>query len=140
MGVSPLVLRKALNITKGGAILAERLEVADTSASRRRGLLGRAALRPGEGLYLTPCEWLHTFGMQFSIDIAFLDSSGRVLAVHHSLRPRRLSRLVWRACGALELPTGVLRATSTERGDVVHLLNAQADECSLTRAASAPSV
>ena len=113
---------RAVNVTKGSVVLADRLELADTSASRRRGLLGRAELKPGEGLYLTPCEWLHTFGMRFKIDVAFLSSTGRVLAVHHALKPNRVSKLVFRAGGALELPAGVLHATSTERGDVIQVL------------------
>jgi len=104
-------------------MLADQLELADTSASRRKGLLGRSELKSGEGLYLTPCEWLHTFGMRFEIDVAFLSSTGQVLAVHHALKPNRLSRLVLRAYGALELPAGILRATSTERGDIIQILN-----------------
>jgi hypothetical protein len=104
-------------------VLAPNVVVADTSSARRRGLLGRDRLNQGEGLYLTPCEWLHTFGMRFSIDVAFLSASGMVLVVYHGLRPNRLSWPVWRAGGALELPSGTLRATHTARGDTVQLLH-----------------
>jgi hypothetical protein len=113
---------QAINISRGN-VIAQHVTWADTSALRRRGLLGRRDLRSGEGIYLTPCEWLHTFGMQFPIDVAFISKSGRVLAVHHGLKPYRLSKLVVRAEGALELAAGTLHATGTEVGDTVRFLN-----------------
>jgi hypothetical protein len=112
---------RAVNVTRN-AVVAERLEWAGTSGTRRRGLLGRESFEKGEGLYLAPCQWVHMFGMRFAIDVAFLARDGRVLAVHHGLRPGRISKLVWRADGALELPEGSLAATGTRVGDVVDLV------------------
>jgi uncharacterized membrane protein (UPF0127 family) len=108
----------AVNETRG-AVLASRLEWAGTSAARRRGLLGRDALPAGDGLYLVPCPWIHTFGMRFAIDVAFLARDGRVLALRRGLRPNRLSTPVLAAAGVLELPEGTLAATGTREGDVV---------------------
>lgn len=110
----------ALNETRG-AMLAERIEWAGTSETRRRGLLGRDALEIGTGLYLVPCPWIHTFGMRFPIDVAFLAADGRVLGIHEALRPNRLSRFVLGAEGVLELPEGTLARTGTRRGDVVRI-------------------
>lgn len=108
--------------TRTGLVLADRVTWAGTSEERRRGLLGRDELAPSEGIYLVPCQWIHMFGMRFAIDVAFLDSGGRVLAVHHRLSPNRLSRLVWRAEGALEVAAGQLGATHTRVGDVIELV------------------
>ncbi len=77
---------------------------------------------PDEGIYLVPCEGVHTFGMKFPIDVAFLDSKGTVLAVHHGLKPWRISKLLFRARGVLELAAGRLRQTETEIGDVLEFL------------------
>lgn len=109
----------AVNTTKDEKILARRVEWAGTSARRRRGLLGRRSLDPDEGIYLVPCKWIHMFGMKFPIDVAFLSSDGRVVSIHHSLRPNRLSRPAVRAEGALELAAGRLSETGTEIGDVI---------------------
>lgn len=111
------------NATRSTTV-ATRVEWAGDSDSRRRGLLGRDSLQPEEGLYLVPCQWIHMFGMRFAIDVAFLSSSGRVLALHRELRPWRLSRPVLRAEGALELAAGTLRRTNTSVGDVLKLLPA----------------
>ena len=111
---------RARNETRG-SVHAENVEWAGTSESRRQGLLGRSSMDVGEGIYLVPCKWIHMFGMKFPIDVAFLNSSGRILAVHHSLSPNRLSRPVLRAEGALELPATTLRKTGTRVGDQVLL-------------------
>ena len=92
--------------------------------AKRRGLLGRTHLDMREGMYLVPCQWIHMFGMRFPIDVAFLDREGRVLCVHHALQPNRLSRLVLRAEGVLELAAGALRTSGTQVGDVVELQDA----------------
>ena len=113
--------KQAVNYTKAGTVLAGRVELAETSAQRRKGLLGRSQMDSEEGLYIAPCEWVHTFGMRFPIDVAFLASDGRVLTVHHGLKPNRLSKISFRAAGVLELAAGRLRATHTTRGDVIIL-------------------
>lgn len=108
----------AFNVTRGVTVAA-RVLWAGTSETRRRGLLGREVLERDEGAYIVPTQWIHMFGMRFPIDVAFLSGDGRVLFIHHELRPNRLSRPVWRAEGALEVAAGVLRETGTVVGDVV---------------------
>lgn len=138
MSIHPVTKCLAINLSKGSVVMAENVDLADSSEARRRGLLGRSGLEPGGGLYLTPCEWLHTFGMRFCIDVAFLSSSGQVLAVHHGLKPNRLSKLSWRAAGALELPEGTLWSTRTECGDVVQLLHRESHKPLMTGRTARP--
>lgn len=118
---------QAVNVSKGGTIVARRVEWAGTSAQRRRGLLGRSELDPEEGIYLGPCQWIHTFRMKFPIDVAFLARDGRVLAVHHNLKANRLSKIVLRAQGVLELSAGRLRATDTDVGDILQFREVDAN-------------
>ena len=109
---------RAVNVSRGLTI-ATRVVWAGTSETRRRGLLGRSTIEPSEGLYIVPTQWIHMFGMRFPIDVAFLAPDGRVLFIHHQLKANRLSRLVLRAEGALELAAGTLHATQTEVGDII---------------------
>src|SRR4051794_22793078 len=90
---------------EAGRIVCERCQLADGPVSRARGLLGRSALAPGEGLLLRPAFSVHTFFMRFSIDIVFLDRSGEVVAVAESVRPWRTATR-FRARAVLELPAG----------------------------------
>ena len=107
---------RARNVTRE-TIVAERVEVADTSETRKRGLLGRTGLEAGAGIWLVPCEWVHMFGMKFAIDIVVLDKNNVVVGVQEGLKPGRFGKLFWRAHSTLELPAGTIRASGTVKGD-----------------------
>jgi uncharacterized membrane protein (UPF0127 family) len=100
-----------------GATLAARVHLADTPRSRRIGLLKHKALPAGEGLWIFPTQAIHTFGMRFPIDVAFLDRSLRVKRIYHQLQPYRLTSLIWGAQSVLELASGSLAGTGTAVGD-----------------------
>ncbi len=102
-----------------GTVPGERVEVADTPRARSRGLLGSGGWEGRDGLLLVPCRNVHTFGMRYPIDLAFLDREGRVLRVVSGLRPGRLGPLALKARSALELPAGRLEETFTEPGDLL---------------------
>jgi hypothetical protein len=97
-------------------VLAEAVEVADTSRKRRRGLLKRDSLAAGQGLWISPCEAIHTIGMRFAIDVLFLDRSRKVMKIRKEMRPGRLA-VCLRAHSVLELPAGASEATQTVAGD-----------------------
>ena len=96
--------------------LAHRSELASHGKTRRKGLLGRAGLADGEGLWILPCEAVHTFGMKFAIDLVYLDRRHKVLKTRSAVGPGRISGCL-RAHSVLELPPGTIAASSTEPGD-----------------------
>ena len=96
--------------------LASSLEVADRGPTRAKGLLGRKSLDPGGGMWIIPCESVHTFGMQFPIDLVYLDRLHRVKKVRSSVPPWRVSACL-SAHSILELPAGTILKTHTEYGD-----------------------
>lgn len=97
-------------------MLATRADVADTSAKRRTGLLKHTRLEPGEGLWIAPCESVHTFFMKFDIDLVYLDKRKKVRKVRHAVRPWRMS-LCLSAHSVLELPAGTVAQSGTKWGD-----------------------
>jgi uncharacterized protein len=99
-----------------GTLLADRADVADTSASRNRGLLKHERLEPGEGLWIVPCEAVHTFFMKFPIDLVYLDKQKVVKKVRHAVPAWRLSGCLT-ARSVLELPAGTAEQTGTRPGD-----------------------
>lgn len=101
-------------------VLADKLEVAGAGKTRRKGLLGRMGLEPGGGLWIVPCESVHTFFMRFPIDLVYLDRKNRVRKVRHAVGAWRLSAC-FTAHSVLELPAGAVRESRTERGDVVEM-------------------
>ena len=99
-----------------GGLIASAVEIADTRARRRRGLLGRDRLDPCAALVLTPCFAIHTLSMQFAIDALFLDRSGVVVRMVTNLEPGRIA-LARRSHSVVELAAGVLASRDLAVGD-----------------------
>ena len=109
-----------LNRTRGTTV-ASSVDLADTPKARRMGLLRHEALKPGEGLWIYPTQAIHTFGMKYPIDVAFLDRRLRIKRIYHQLAPSRLTKFVWGAKSVLELPSGSLAKTRTTVGDELQI-------------------
>jgi len=102
-------------------VVATQVRLAGASRERRLGLSRHAHLRLEDGLFLTPCEAIHTCGMRFAIDVLFLTRNGKVCGLRHGLRPWRIAAS-WRAHSTLELAAGVIRQSATEMGDLLEFL------------------
>jgi len=101
-----------------GTLLADRADIANTSVKRKIGLLRHSKLDPGEGLWITPCEGVHTIGMKFPIDVLFLSKKRKVLKIRAAM-PRWRMSMCLTAHSVLELPSGTAAATETVRGDLL---------------------
>jgi uncharacterized membrane protein (UPF0127 family) len=92
------------------------------------GLMGRATLPAGDGLWLPGSNGIHMMFMRFPIDAVFVgkpDGTGlrRVVSVHRRLRP--WTGVVWwvrGGHGVLELPAGTIDASGTEVGDQIEMV------------------
>ena len=93
-------------------------EVADDHPARRRGLLGRDALEGA--LVLRPCRWVHTIGMHFPIDVAYLDADGTVIKTIH-MRRHRIGIPVWHSRLVIEAQAGAFARWGLHVGDVVEV-------------------
>ena len=87
----------------GGLCLVAQVPFASGWWDRARGLLGRPPLKSGQGLLISPCRSIHTFGMRYPIDVVFLDATGTVSKVVPNLQPARFCGSMT-ASDALELP------------------------------------
>jgi hypothetical protein len=108
---------RVTNLTRQ-TVLANSIVLADCGESRRKGLLGRAGLSPDEGLWIVPCEAVHTFWMRFSIDLVYLDRRLKVRKTRSGVRPWKLSAC-FSAHSVLELASGTIRETQTRPGDTL---------------------
>jgi hypothetical protein len=107
------------NLTKTTQ-LADRADIADTSATRNRGLLKHTGLAEGEGLWIVPCEGVHSFFMKFAIDVVFLNKKRQVTKLRPNMVKNRIA-LSMRAHSTLELPVGMIAKSQTAVGDQLEL-------------------
>ena len=111
---------KITNLSRGTVVL-DRAVVAATIFTRMKGLLGRASLSPGEGLLLKPANSIHTIGMKFAIDIAFVDRRGIVRRIIEAMPPGRLSPLIFGSACVIEAAAGEFKKSGTVAGDRLHI-------------------
>ncbi len=104
-------------VTDDARVLASA-EVADSRAARRRGLLRREHL--DGAIVLRPCRWVHTLGMRFPLDVAFLDTDGSVVKTMH-MRRNRVGVPVWHARTVVEAEAGAFARWGLRVGDVVEI-------------------
>lgn len=79
----------------------ERVAVLSGFFERLRGLTNPAVCDSASYAVLVSCRDVHTFGMVFPLDIAFVDHAGVVVDVHRNVAPSRRLRCR-RACLTLE--------------------------------------
>jgi uncharacterized protein len=114
------LIYQARNLTRG-VLIGSDIRTAETSAERRTGLLKHARLDEGSGLWIVPCEAVHTFFMKFAIDLIYLDRKRRVRGTVRALRPWRMS-ICLPAHSVIELPPGTIDRTNTQKGDYLELI------------------
>jgi uncharacterized membrane protein (UPF0127 family) len=106
----------ATNATRG-VVVAASARVAKNAWTRLVGLLRDTELAEGDGLWIVPCNSIHSFGMRFDFDAVFLDRELRVVHLMTEMKPWRISRIVLAARSVLEVPAGMILKTGTEVGD-----------------------
>ena len=106
------------------------IRIASTWPDRIKGLLG--ANPSAEILLLTPCRSIHTFGMGFPIDVAFIDREGVVLRAKRSVPSCRMLKQA-DAYAVLER-CSLPRARWFQRGDRIGIDAFLSSAGSITRA------
>ncbi|MDW3217701.1 MAG: DUF192 domain-containing protein [Acidimicrobiales bacterium] len=82
------------------------LEMAETRAERRRGLLGREGIEGA--MLLRPARSVHTIGMRFAIDVAHLDADMVVISLV-TMVPWRVGRWRRHAHQVIEADAGAMQ-------------------------------
>jgi uncharacterized membrane protein (UPF0127 family) len=81
------------------------------------GLLRHQKLEPGEGLWIIPCNSIHSVGMKFIFDAVFVSKGGDVVGLRENVAKGRLLAPIWKAHSVLELRAGAIEAGGIQIGD-----------------------
>ena len=100
-------------LVSNGTVLASGCLLAESHADRGKGLLGRTGVEGA--IVLERTRWVHTIGMRFAIDVAYLDADGIVMQIVRMPPPshrrvRCAKPHVW------SRPSRRLRAVGSARG------------------------
>ncbi len=94
------------------------VNVATSRQAKRIGL--KAHPDASIPLIIESCRWVHTFGMRFPIDVAFLDAENSVVALRE-MKPNRLGMPVRRAVRVVETEPGAFHHWGLKIGDVIDI-------------------
>lgn len=104
-------------LVRDGAVLAS-LEIPVGRKARARGLLGRDGVEGA--MLLRPARSVHSFGMRFELDVAFVDANDTVIRTLR-LHRHRVTFPVWRAVYALEAEAGAFGHWELKIGDQLEI-------------------
>ena len=88
----------------------------ESVTERTKGLLGSETLPRNEGLWISPCNSVHSFGMGYSLDIIYLNSDLQIRSIRKEMKPARLSLDLF-SKSVLELGAGVADQLGLIAGD-----------------------
>ena len=111
-------------IVSGSRVLASA-ELANDQRSRRKGLLGQTSF--AGALIIEPCNWVHTIGMKFAIDVAFISRDGNVIKTQRMQR-NRLGLPVFGAAYVVEAESGAFARWGLHVGDVIEFRGQQPED------------
>jgi uncharacterized membrane protein (UPF0127 family) len=109
---------KLINLDNG-QMIAHHVGEARTFWQRFKGLMFSKHLPSGCALHIQPCRAIHTFFMNYAIDVLHLDSDHNVVATEENLPPRRIGKKVKLTVSVVELPTGSIQKSDTKVGQAV---------------------
>jgi uncharacterized membrane protein (UPF0127 family) len=121
--------KTATIVLHGDRIATLAVEVADSSAERERGLMGRTSLAPDAGmifLFDRPTTTAFVMrGTTISLSIAFYDRRGTITQIVDMdpcrAEPCRLYASRTAYAGALEVPQGAFRRFGVQEGDQIEM-------------------
>ena len=101
--------------------LCPHVEIATSLWERTKGLLGRKHLDRDRTLWIKPCSSIHTYFMQFAIDVVFVDQKLRVTRIKKEIQPWKLIFSPLKSDSVFEFPSGTISDGNIEIGDQLHV-------------------
>ena len=107
---------KLINLDNG-QVLAQEVRLANTFFRRLKGLMFTKQLEESCGLHIQPCRSVHTFFMNYGIDVIHLDGKNKVVLLEEGLQPSKFGQANRHTVSVVELPAGRIKETQTKVGD-----------------------
>lgn len=100
-------------------VISENLTMADTFFKRLKGLMFTKELPAQDALHIIPCNEIHTFFMNYSIDVLYLDKDKNIVRMDEDMEPGKIGKRVKNAISVVELPGGRAKAEGLKLGQTM---------------------
>jgi uncharacterized protein len=102
--------------------IANKITKAHSFFKRLKGLMFTKSLPEGHGLHIQPCRSIHTYFMNYSIDVLYLNKDFEIVGLEEKLEPSRVGKVNKMGYSVLELPAGTIQKTETKVGNTIKIL------------------
>jgi uncharacterized membrane protein (UPF0127 family) len=108
------------NTTKNVEV-SKNVIVANSFFKRLKGLMFTKEFPQDSTMYISPCRQIHTFFMNYAIDVLYLDKDNVILDVDENIKPGRIGKKVKGTVSVVELPANKIRKLNMEIGHSVQV-------------------
>lgn len=102
-----------------GELIASDTRTAYSFFKRLRGLLFTEELPDGCAMHIQPCSSIHTFFMNYAIDVLYLDQHGMIVGMEEHLQPGKTGKRWPQVASVVELPIGKIKKSHTKLGHTI---------------------
>ena len=102
-----------------GQIIAHEVIHANTFWKRLKGLMFTKHFSPGLAVHIQPCQSIHTFFMNYNIDVLYLDDDLSIVSLTENMKTWKFGKVVKSSTSVVELPEGTICKTNTKVGQFV---------------------
>lgn len=117
------MILKLYNLSKNKIVIFEKTKIAQSFLDRSIGLMGKSHLNKNECLFIKQCNWIHTFFMNFSIDVIYLSKNMIVKQIHFNIPPWRMGTPVFSSKHVIECLAGKSNSLNIKIGDELYVGN-----------------
>lgn len=103
--------------------ICQNVIIANSFIKRLKGLMFTKELSPDSAVYIHPCSQIHTFFMNYNIDVLYLDHNYKILAIDEKMKPGKIGKSVKGAVAVIELQGGRANETNMKVGQVIQITN-----------------
>lgn len=103
-------------------IICNKVDIADSFFKRLKGLMFTKELPPDSSMYIYPCGQIHTFFMNYDIDVLYLDKNNTILAIDDSIKPCKVGKKVKGAVAVVELQAGKAKKSNIKVGQALKII------------------
>lgn len=110
-----------LKIITNNEEICKNVILADSFLKRLKGLMFTKELSSDSSMYIRPCGQIHTFFMNYNIDVLYLDKNNKILDVDENISPGKIGKKVKGAAAVIELQGGKIKRSNIKIGQDIDI-------------------
>lgn len=109
-----------INLTDN-KIIVKNVIIANNFLKRLKGLMFTRELPSNSSMYISPCDQIHTFFMNYNIDVLYVNKENTILAIDENMKPGKIGKKIKGAAAVVELRAGKIKESNIKIGQALQI-------------------